>query len=257
MDITELRILWPALIAGLLITATHVPLGIQVLTRGIVFIDIAIAQIAGVGVVAADYFGLDHGGWIVQAAALSAALLGAVLLTWTEKRWPDVQEAIIGCAFILAATAQILLLANNPHGGEFLKDLLAGQILWVNESQLYVVAALSALVLALWFGVGAERLGRLGFYLVFGLSVTASVQLVGVYLVFSTLIIPAIASRNADNRLVWAYGVSAIGYVVGLVASALYDLPTGPIIVWAMAVVGIAAGASMRSSTRVAAQRFG
>jgi zinc/manganese transport system permease protein len=257
MDITELRILWPALIAGLLITATHVPLGIQVLTRGIVFIDIAIAQIAGVGVVAADYFGLDHGGWIVQAAALSAALLGAVLLTWTDKRWPDVQEAIIGCAFILAATAQILLLANNPHGGEFLKDLLAGQILWVNESQLYVVAALSALVLALWFGVGAERLGRLGFYLVFGLSVTASVQLVGVYLVFSTLIIPAIASRNADNRLVWAYGVSAVGYLVGLVASALYDLPTGPIIVWAMAAVGIAAGASMRSSARVAAQRFG
>jgi len=249
-----LSIILPALLAGLLVAATHVPLGMQVLARGIVFIDIAIAQIAGVGVVAADYFGLDHGGWIVQAAALSAALLGAVLLTWTERRWPDVQEAIIGCAFILAATAQILLLANNPHGGEFLKDLLAGQILWVSESQLYVVAGLSALVLAHWFGVGADRLGRLGFYLVFGLSVTASVQLVGVYLVFSTLIIPAIASRRAgDRRLAWAYGVSAIGYVVGLIASALYDLPTGPIIVWAMAMVGIAASAAMKAPMRAAA----
>lgn len=241
MPSLEFSILLPALIAGLLVTATHVPLGIQVLNRGIVFIDIAIAQIAGVGVIAADFFGLEARGFAVQVSALAAALLGALFLTWTEKRWPDIQEAIIGSVFVLAATLEILLLAGNPHAGEYLKDMLVGQILWVGYSQLWVVAVLTAIVLAAWFGVGVQRLGRVGFYLLFGLSVTASVQMVGIYLVFSSLIIPALASRKASRlRLVKAYAVGALGYLFGLIASTLFDLPTGAIVVWAMALVGIA-----------------
>jgi zinc/manganese transport system permease protein len=234
-----LVIVLPALAAGLLVTATHVPLGMQVLARGIVFIDIAIAQIAGTGVLLADYLGLEAEGAVaVQVSALSAALLGALLLTWTDRRWPEVQEATIGVVFILAATAGILLLAGNPHGGEYLKDLLVGQILWVEPRQLIIVAALTAAVLAIWFGIGA-KLGRLGFYVVFGLSVTASVQLVGVYLVFATLIIPALATRNVTRaRLAKAWGVAGLGYAIGLVLSTLYDLPSGPTIVWALAVVG-------------------
>ncbi|HVY05700.1 MAG TPA: metal ABC transporter permease [Burkholderiales bacterium] len=238
----EFSILIPALLAGLLVTATHAPLGIQVLNRGIVFIDIAIAQIAGVGVIAADFFGweTEAGGAAVQVSALAAALLGALFLTWTEKRWPDIQEAIIGTVFILAATLSVLLLASNPHGGEYLKDLLVGQILWVGHSQLIIVAVLTAIVVSAWFGIGRERLGRIGFYLLFGLSVTASVQMVGVYLVFSSLIIPALATRNAvRHRLAKAYIVGGLGYLIGLVASTLFDLPTGAIIVWAMAIVGI------------------
>jgi zinc/manganese transport system permease protein len=237
-----LVIVLPALAAGLLVAATHVPLGMQVLARGIVFIDIAIAQIAGTGVLLADYLGLEaEGQVVVQISALSAALLGALLLTWTERRWPEVQEATIGVVFILAATAGILLLAGNPHGGEHLKDLLVGQILWVGPQQLIVTAVLTATVLAIWFGAGA-RLGRLGFYLVFGVSVTASVQLVGIYLVFATLIVPALATRNVSRwRLAKAWAVAGLGYVVGLVLSALYDLPSGATIVWALAVVGIVA----------------
>jgi zinc/manganese transport system permease protein len=181
------HILLPALLAGLLVLATHVPLGAQVLQRGIVFIDLAIAQIAGVGVIAADAMGFEPQGWAVQAAALSAALLGALALTWTERRWPDIQEALIGVLFVLASCAGLLLLAGNPHGGEHLKDLLVGQILWVSTQQLIGMAALTVLVLALWFGL-RERLGRAGFYLLFALAVTASVQLVGVYLVFTSLI---------------------------------------------------------------------
>jgi len=98
-------ILGPALIAGLLVLATHVPLGTQVLDRGIVFIDLAIAQIAGLGVIAADALGLPEGGVAVQVAAVCAALLGAWLLTWTERRAPQQQEALIGVMFILAACA--------------------------------------------------------------------------------------------------------------------------------------------------------
>ena len=102
-------ILWPALLAGLIVLATHVPMGQQVLARGIVFIDLAIAQVAGVGVIAAHYFGLELQGWITQVAAVSAALLAALLLTRTERKCPEIQEALIGALFVLASTAQILL----------------------------------------------------------------------------------------------------------------------------------------------------
>ena len=250
----ELGILLPAFIAGLLVTATHVPLGIQVLNRGIVFIDIAIAQIAGVGVIAASFFGYEEQALAVQVSALAAALLGALLLTWTERRWPAVQEAIIGSVFVLAATLEILLLAGNPHAGEHLKDMLVGQILWVGHHQIAVVAILTAIILAAWFGIGMARLGRVGFYLLFGLAVTASVQMVGIYLVFSSLIIPALAARNATRlRLAKAYAVGALGYFFGLIASIVFDLPTGAIIVWAMAVVGIAVSAFERGRASAAA----
>src|SRR5256885_8514110 len=109
----DLSILWPAFAAGLLVTATHVPLGTQVLVRGIVFIDIAIAQIAGCGVLLADRLGFEAEGIAVQVAAFAAALAGALLLTWTEKIWPDVQEAVIGVVFVLGATGGVLLLASN------------------------------------------------------------------------------------------------------------------------------------------------
>jgi len=230
-------ILGPALIAGLLVLATHVPLGMQVLDRGIVFIDLAIAQIAGLGVIAADTFGLPEGGVAVQASAVSAALLGAWLLTWTERRAGQQQEALIGVMFILAACGGILLLSSNPHGGEHLKDLLVGQILWVNTTQLLWLGGLSALLLAaLWLG-GVERLGRFGFYGAFALAVTASVQLVGVYLVFSSLIIPALATRaqRGRRRLGVAYALGALGYALGLALSALFDLPSGAVIVWTLA----------------------
>ena len=249
----EFSLLLPALIAGLLVTASHAPLGIQVLNRGIVFIDIAIAQIAGVGVIAAGFFGWEAEGVAVQISALAAALLGALFLTWTEKRWPEIQEAIIGTVFVLAATLGVLLLASNPHGGEYLKDLLVGQILWVGHAQLMVVAVLTAIVLAAWFGIGRDRLGRIGFYLLFGLSVTASVQMVGVYLVFSSLIVPALASRNATRfRLTKAYAVSGLGYLFGLIASTMFDLPTGAIIVWAMAIVGVVFSSLERRMARPA-----
>ncbi|HJV59527.1 MAG TPA: metal ABC transporter permease [Albitalea sp.] len=236
-------ILGPALIAGLLVLSTHVPLGMQVLDRGIVFIDLAIAQIAGLGVIAADAFGLPEGGVAVQAAAVCAALLGALLLTWTEKRAPHKQEALIGVMFILAACAGILLLSGNPHGGEHLKDLLVGQILWVNTTQLAWLGGIST-VLLLAMGLGwVRRLGRFGFYGAFAVAVTASVQLVGVYLVFSSLIIPGLATSalQGTRRRTVAYALGALGYALGLALSAVLDLPSGAVIVWTLAICGLAA----------------
>ena len=237
--VLDWSILWPACIAGLLITATHVPLGAQVLNRGIVFIDLAIAQIAGLGVVFADSVGLEPQGWAVQGCALTAALAGAMLLTWTDKRWPEVQEAMIGVTFVLAASVALLLLAGNPHGGEHLKELLVGQILWVSPARLPLVALAYAVLLAFMVFRG-ERGGRAGFYVIFAVAVTISVQLVGLYLVFTTLIVPALATRRLSRyRLAAAYAVSAGAYVLGLVVSAYTDLPTGPAIVCTMVLLAI------------------
>ena len=155
----DLNILWPALLAGVLVTATHVPLGIQVLSRGIVFIDLAIAQIAGLGVICADWLGFEPHGWAVQISALTAALAGALLLTWTEKHWPEVQEATIGAVFILAASGSLIVLASNPQGAEHLKELLVGQVLWVNPARLPFVAVIYAAILLVWFSRG-DRVGR-------------------------------------------------------------------------------------------------
>jgi zinc/manganese transport system permease protein len=235
----DLSILIPAILAGLLVISTHVPLGQEVLARGIIFIDLAIAQIAGLGVIAAHSFGWEAHGWEVQVAAVSTALAGALFLSWTEKKWPEVQEALIGVFFVLAASAGILLLSNNPHGGEHLKELLVGQILWVNVSSLIPVFFLYAVVLGLWFRLRAH-LGHYGFYLLFAVVVTASVQLVGVYLVFATLIIPALATRLLQPRLrlFIGYSVGIVGYGVGLVVSALFDLPTGAVVVLSLAIIG-------------------
>jgi len=254
----EWGILGPALAAGLLVLATHVPLGLQVLDRGIVFIDLAIAQIAGLGVIGADAMGLQEGGWAVQVAAVAAALLGALLLTWTERRWPEQQEALIGVMFILAACAGILMLSGNPHGGEHLKDLLVGQILWVGRPQLLAMGAVTAVLLGLrWSGLAA-RAGRFGFYATFAVAVTASVQIVGVYLVFSSLIIPALATSRMRGRarLFAGLAVGVSGYAVGLALSALFDLPSGAVVVWALALAVVAcrmasAGASATSSAGV------
>ena len=237
---TDLSILWPALIAGILVVLSHVPLGQQVLARGIVFIDLAIAQVAGLGVIAAHSFGLGASGWTTQVAAGSAALAGALMLTWTERMRPEVLEALIGILFVLASTAQILLLANDPHGGEDLKDLLAGQILWVTPQQLTHAAILTAVFLIAWFGF-RRHLGRVGFYVLFALVVTISVQLVGVYLVFTSLILPAVATYRHPVRrqLALGYALAVASYVIGLVLSAVFDLPSSPVIVWAMALVGL------------------
>jgi zinc/manganese transport system permease protein len=239
LNAVDLSILLPAMVAGLLVTATHVPLGMQVLSRGIVFIDLAIAQIAGCGVLFADQVGFEAEGAAVQVAALAAALGGALLLTWTERVFADVQEAVIGVVFILAATGSVLLLASNVHGGEHLRDLLVGQILWAQPSRLVWVAIVYAAILGLWLGFG-PRLGRVGFYVLFAIAVTLSVQLVGLYLVFATLIVPPLATRRmGKGRLPAAWALGAVGYAAGLLVSTSADLPSGPMIVWALVIAAL------------------
>ena len=243
MTVFELSILAPALVAGILVLATHVPLGQEVLRRGIIFIDLAIAQVAGLGVIAADTMGSEPYGWTVQIVAVGSALIVATILNWTGKHWPDIQEAIIGVSFVMAAAAGMLLLAGNPHGGEHLKELLVGQILWVTADQLWPTAIVYAVCLGFWYGL-RDRMHGVGFYVVFAIVITASVQLIGVYLVFASLIVPALATRRLNSgwlSISLGYTLGLGAYVIGLASSILWDLPPGPVIVWALVVLAVAA----------------
>ena len=240
MNISDLSLLGPPLLAGAVVLSTHIPLGRQVLSRGIIFIDLAIAQLAGLGVILAHVLTDQPLGWTVQLSAFIAALGGAMGLRWAEKHWADVLEAVIGVVFMLAVTAALLILAQDPHGGDRLKELLTGQLLWVSFGDLWVPIALSAAVLILWFKAKAAENPTL-FYVLFAVSVTTSVQLVGVYLVFASLIIPALATRK-QRGLRLAYMIGLAGYLLGSLISLLFDLPTGPSVVWAMAFVGVVVG---------------
>jgi zinc/manganese transport system permease protein len=223
----DFAILLPAFLAGLLVLSTHVPLGQLVLERGIVFIDLAIAQVAGLGVVAAD-------------------AMAAAFLIWSERHLASFQEAVIGIVFVVAASAEIVLLSYNPHGAEHLKDLLVGQILWVEPAQLVPVAVLYALVVGALIFLDLRR-RRVTFYSLFAVTITASVQLVGVFLVFASLIVPALAAHAAPRhlRLAAGYAIGFTGYVLGLLASAMYDFPTGATIVCLLAAVGAAAAIAL------------
>lgn len=238
----SLDILGPALVAGLLILATHVPLGTIVLNRGIIFIDIALAQVAALGVVFGNLVLGATTGWAVQLSAVGAAVGCSLLLTWTDKRFPAIQEAIIGVLYIVAAALQIVLLSYSPNGSEYLKQLLVGQILWVSQTQLVVLGLLSVAALALWTMRDLVK-ERILFYGVFAVMITASVQIVGVLLVFASLIVPALATLHAPRRwrLMIAFNIGTLGYVLGLVGSAVLDISTGAAIVCALVCVAIAA----------------
>ncbi|MBA4382213.1 MAG: zinc/manganese transporter permease [Sideroxydans sp.] len=248
MNSLELDILLPAFIAGLLILATHIPFGMRVLQRGVIFADLAVAQIAGLGVIIAALLELDHSPVLVQLIAASSALFGAGLLAWIERSAPDVKEAYIGLTFVLSASLGILLMSHDVHAGEHLKDLLVGQILWVNDAQLIGTAILSAALLIAWRSLRNSQ-SHFAFYGLFALAVTASVQLVGIYLVFASLIVPALATyRLQTQRITYAATIGISGYGLGLLLSVWFDLPAGVTIVCAMAVIGLVTAVLKRPS---------
>lgn len=242
MDYELLTILLPALAAGILVLSTHVVLGKQVLKRGIIFIDLAIAQIAALGAIVVR---MDHD--VAELAYASVwvpglfALAGAGIIALLAKYMAEELEAMIGCFYVLSAVTAMLLLSNDPHGAELLKQLMSGQILWVSWHQLLLpsLAYSAILVLIVW---KPKVLDGASFYLLFAIVITLSVELVGVYLVFSSLILPALAINKLQGKrvLFWAYSVGLTGYLLGLYLSASFDLPSGAAIVATLALSAIA-----------------
>lgn len=230
----QLAMLWPALLAGLLVISTHVPLGRKVLQRGIIFIDLAVAQAAATGAIASRLL-LDHANpqW-QQGGALIAAIGMVCGLHFLARRYADIQEALIGGSFVLLASLAILLVSQDPHGGDHLHAALSGQLLWVSTPQLLWLAISSTACLLLM------RLARgelMSFYLPLAITVTASVQAIGIYLVFACLIFPALACRHlaAGSATFRGLLIGSIGIGSGLLLSLATDLPTGPLTVMTLA----------------------
>jgi zinc/manganese transport system permease protein len=239
INLETLEIILPAAIAGLMVAILHVPLGIEVLRRGIIFIDLAIAQIAGLCVVLVKLWAHDASWITTQIAAVLAALAAALFFRWIEKTAPQEQEAIIGSSFILAAAAVLLALTNHPQGGEEVQHILSGQILFVSWDRIVAFAPIYFTGLVLWYALPAIRRGA-WFFVLFAIVVTGSVQLVGVYVVFASLILPALAvNRRQSTPVSFAMILSAISVIGGIALSAIYDLPAGPVLVFAFAAVTI------------------
>ncbi len=226
-----IEIIGPAFVAGLMIALTHAPLGLEVYKRGIIFIDLAIAQFAGLGMVTANLIWQEPAWWMVQILALGSAIAASLVFRMTERILPEEQEAIIGSSFVLAGATVILLLADQPHGGEEIQHLLSGQILFVSWSDVIFHVPVYLFILILWFKWSEHaRQGKL-FYLLFAFAITSSVQLVGVFVVFASLILPALAALKSKQKLplAWTCGIASV--IIGIVVSTLIDAPTGPVIV--------------------------
>ena len=244
-----IEIVGPALVAGLMIALTHAVLGIEVLKRGIIFMDLAVAQIAGLGLVVANTYLHEPAGWVVQSMALAAALLAGLFFRWIENKIPEQQEAIIGSSFVLAASISLMSLADHPHGGEEVQHLLSGQILYVTWQNVLIHSPVYAAILLLWFTTPRVR-ENLWFYLLFATAITSSVQLVGVYVVFASLILPALAAARIARTYVaaWVCGIASV--TSGIVISTSLDLPAGPFIVVAYCTVATAMCLALRKQTK-------
>jgi len=249
--------LWP-LLALVLLPAILVYFGLHVVGRGIIFVDLALAQIAALGIATAILFGADPDhGVLPYALAIGFTVAGAALFSLTRFRHPRVpHEAIIGIIYIVAAAAATLVLSRTAAGDEEIKNLLVGNILLVDRGEVIRTGLLYLAVLAVHFALRrkfhlisfdldeAERQGmsvRLWdflFYATFGLVVTSFVRIAGVYLVFSYLIVPAVCgallSAKTASRLAIGWVVALTAGISGLLLSTEWqsmDLPTGPTIV--------------------------
>ena len=263
---------WP-IVACVLLPWLLVYLGLHVVTRGIIFIDIAMAQMASLGICVAVLLRLDLEGWPAFGIALSFTLLGAAIFSLTGKRASQIpQEAIIGISYVVAAATAVLLLSRAAEGDEQIKNMLVGNILLVSPTDVWRCFALFASVGIVHFvlrrffllvsfnrDAAYERGLRVRwwdflFYALFGLVVTSFVRIAGVLLVFSYLIVPAVCGISLTNslskRLLIGWLIALIGGVAGLFLSFRFDLPSGAAIVCTFGIMLLLVGAACLPSYR-------
>lgn len=220
-----------------------VPLGAQVLARGVVFIDLAVAQVAAGGALAVG-IGWEHApAGAVAALSALAALAGAGFVWWLAKRWPAQREALIGLVYVAGASASVIGAAFHPHGREQLTALLAADVLWVHWPAAALLAAGAAVVLALSGRLVRDAL----FYPVFALALSVAVPALGLYLVFALLIAPALWTRRG-GRLRDAILLAAAACGAGLGLSWALDWPSGASVALLLCGLGLSAALRVPSS---------
>jgi len=248
--------------ACLILVGIHGYLGLHVLLRQVIFVDLALAQIAALGTVVAFLFGHQPGSAASFSYSLGAAICGALIFSFTRSRHHDrkvPQEAIIGITYVIASATAILVADRAPEGAEHIKELLAGTILWVTWPTVVKVLIIYAVV-GLFHYIFRKRFITISedpdrayaegwkvwlwdflFYLSFGVIITLAVEIAGVLMVFSYLVAPAIIALGSSNRwgsrIVIAWAVGFLASAVGLVASYKVDFPSGPAIVCSLGLV--------------------
>jgi zinc/manganese transport system permease protein len=252
-----LDLMLPPLAACMIIVAIHSYLGLHIIAREVIFVDLSLAQMAALGSTVAILAGLEPGSASAYAYSLGFTTLGAAIfsLTRTSEKGRVPQEAIIGIVYVVASAAAILVADRAPRGGEAIKDILVGSLLWVTWPTILKLAGAYALLglfhyllrrrfLTISFEPEAAlakgwkiRWWDFWFYLSFGVVITLSVPIAGVLLVFSFLVVPAAVAFQFTTRqrglALVSWGAGVLASAGGLALSFRYDLPTGPVIVCA------------------------
>lgn len=252
-------------IACLILAGIHVYLGFHVLERGVIFVDIALAQIAALGFIIAYAMGIPFKTLPSYSVGLGATLGASALFALTRRRRPAVpQEAVIGIVYVVSAALAVLVLNFSPKESEHLKHMLVGNILFVSWGEVLKILAIYTLVGLFHFifrrqfwavSRDPEGAGKTGirvplwdflFYASFGLVVTSSVEIAGVLLVFAFLIMPTAAAvlfaRGIRTRLFLGWVLAAGTSAAGLTASYRFDMPTGAAVVCAFGALVLGSG---------------
>lgn len=245
-----LELLLPPFFAAMIILLTHAYFGLHVIQREVIFVDLALAQIAALGSTVAFLMGAQHGSLLAYGFSFGFTLLGALIFSITRlEESPVPQEALIGITFVVASAAVILLASFASEGTEYVKETLTGSLIWVTwPVVLKVVVSYGAIGLfhflmrrtMLAITWAPERVNHLKFwdfvfYATFGIAITSSVQIAGVLMVFSVLVIPAVIAffyaRTFTRALFLAWGAGTVAIVAGLGISFAMDVATGPVLV--------------------------
>lgn len=274
----NLDLMLPPIVAGLVILSIHAYLGLHVLGRGVIFVDLAFAQIAALGTTVGLLVGFEVGTATSLAFALGFTLVGALIFSFTRMEKSIVpQEAIIGTSYVVASAAVILLAGLSAEGAEHVSETLTGSLIWIDWPAITKMAVVYAIIGSIHYGLrhrflavtfapekaGNVRLWDFWFYVTFGVVIAFSVEVAGVLMVFSALVIPAVIAFLYTNQfgraLLIAWLAGAIAVVGGIGTSFYMDLPTGPLLVCFFGLVLIVAAAlrpllGMRAEGKIVVQ---
>ncbi len=235
----------PAVLCGLIALVGNIVLGEQVLKRQIIFIDLAVAQVAALGAALSQYwlsrYELFSDSWLGEMAgpwAMSLLLCGLIALM--EKHYKQHLEPMIGSLFVVSASLAILLVSQDPHGADFIQGILNGQLLWATWDDVWPLAIITTAMLVL-VSVKPEFMQGSGFYLIFAILMPITVKLTGIYLEFALLVIPALcaAALKGFRFVIASVSIGTVGILSGLAMSAHYDLPSGASIVITLFFAGV------------------
>jgi zinc/manganese transport system permease protein len=240
----------PPIVAGLVILSIHAYLGLHVIARGVIFVDLAFAQIAALGATVGFLMGVEHGTPLALGFSMAFTLVGALIFSYSRLDGTVVpQEAVIGITFVVASAAVILIAGFTAEGAEHIAETLTGTLIWVGWPEIIRMAVVYAILGVVYFvfrrpflsaSLGESDAPRARawdflFYALFGIVISFSVPVAGVLMVFSALVIPAVVAFLFTSRfrvaLGIAWAVGAVTLVTGVVVSFASDIPTGPLLV--------------------------